>query len=508
MQLSTVLHHWRRNDPDRLALVMGDRRVTYGSLALRSVAFGRALLREYGSGITVCALLENCIEYPELYFGCAMSGNVLAPLNHRLTARELVPLLERAEPRVLVTSGQVMPEPVYDHCVAAGITVVSTSAGPDEWGVGYEDFVGTGQGDADVSPGDAPSDPDVPCLMFFTSGSTGRPKGVLHSQRNLMLGALTTQASTQVGYGAKALQVLPIGGINFVWVLTYLLAGMTIHVAARFEERAVLQVIEEHRIAHTVLAPIMLDMITREPEMVAEFDTRSLQTLGYGGSLVPERVLKRALVLFGPVVRQMYGQTEVSGLFTTKSADAHLEDLVSAGFPTIGTRLRIVRDGQVLPTGETGEIQAQVPFALLGYAGDVNLDDKIVNGWVRTGDAGYLDERGALVIQGRADDVVVTGAYNVMPREVETVLLGHKDVVDCVVVGVPDDVWGERVAALIVTPRDEGLKLELDAFCRGRLASPKRPRLWLFVDCIPRNLTGKVDRTATIALAMEAIKDT
>ena len=499
---------------DKVAFRLGKAVLTFREVETRSARLAAFLLSEYSKGDRICVVLSNSLIHAELYFGCARAGVLIVPINPGQTAAEITRVLDECAPSLLITelaqsstinealnshgrSIRVLYNDLANNSAADDGEIAATQAGWE----GYEVTL------SHIEPlgGEDTTSADDACIILFTSGTTGRPKGVLHSQSNFMSGALLMIVSLGIVEPGRALQLLPMSGINLLWVLVYYLAGLETNIISRFDADALLVTLDEEKITHTVIAPIMLDLLTRCNEAGRPHDFSSLQMMGYGGSRTPPRVQKRALQIFGPVLRQMYGQTEATGLLATKDKSLHLSDHDSVGYPLLGSEIRIIGPDRkdVTDSGVLGEIQARVGFARVGYWRNDDIQ-RAPEGWLETGDTGLVDNRGRLVVVGRTDDMIVTGGNNVFPREVEEVLLQSQHVVDVSVLGLPDDVWGETVAAFIVTSTElstDALKDEISNHCKGLLTSAKRPRSIYLVDALPRNSTGKVRKPALIEIA-------
>ena len=508
MRLSDVLRFNLALRADEPAFRVAGSVLTHREVDLRTGRLAAFLSAAAPRGSRVCVLLSNCLIYPEIYFACARAGMIIVPMGPQLTEADLVRVFGECGPALLIThpyQADKARNAVERH--GSGLAVLchrDDPAGarplPDGWR-DYEDAIAA----ADGAPGEDVSGPEDAAVILFTSGTTGRPKGVIHSQANFVRGAVTMVSSLGLAAPGRALQVLPIAGINFVWVLSFYIAGLEVELLQKFDAQKLPRHLSDNRISHVVLAPIMLDLISRDPAAARDCDFSHLRMLGYGGSRTPREVGMRAVEIYGPVLRQMYGQTEASGLLTSKPAALHADDFESAGPPLLGVDLRIVDPGggDITTSGQTGEILARTDYALLGYWGRTDIGTP-AEGWLRTGDTGRITPAGRLVVMGRVDDMIVTGGNNVYPREIEDVLAGHPDVREIAVVGVPDATWGERVTAFVVASGRRPVReteADLKRLAEVELASPKRPRAWQFVEALPRNPTGKVLKAALVSMA-------
>jgi long-chain acyl-CoA synthetase len=338
-------------------------------------------------------------------------------------------------------------------------------------------------------------------VQLYTSGTTGVPKGVLTTHANL---AAAADAAPLWGFDAESMSLTPlpmfhIGGIG--WAYLGLCSGATTILVSEFVASDVLDALERHRVTNAVLVPTMLQLLTEVPG-AADRDYSALRSIAYGASPITTPVLSAALRTFGCSFFGVYGLTESTGGIVHLEPHDHDPDgprahlLRAAGKPFPWVQIRIVDSTTCadLPPNETGEVWVKAPNVMAGYYD--RPDDTataLADGWLRTGDGGYLDDEGYLFLTDRIKDMIVSGGENVYPIEVEDVLAHHPDVTDVAVIGVPDDRWGETVMALVIArPGAAPTADELVQFARERLASYKLPRIIRFVDELPRSPTGKV----------------
>jgi long-chain acyl-CoA synthetase len=352
-----------------------------------------------------------------------------------------------------------------------------------------------------VDPGGRGEPNDV-VVQMYTSGTTGVPKGVLTTHRNLAAAAVTSVCWAFDGdtVSLTPLPLFHIGGIG--WVYCGLWHGAATILVSEFEPDAVLDDLARLHVTNPIFVPAMLQMLCAVPGAAAR-DYSALRTITYGASPITTTALRAALRTFRAPMIGLYGLTESTGGVVHLDGDDHDADgprqhlLRSAGRPYPWVELRIVdpRSGRDQPAGIMGEVWLRAPNVMAGYfnrpaetAATITSD-----GWLRTGDGGYLDDEGYLFLTDRVKDMIVSGGENIYPIEVEEVLAEHPDVADVAVIGVPDERWGEAVKALVIprhgaTPSPETLV----AFARERLAGYKLPRSMDFVADLPRTPTGKV----------------
>jgi acyl-CoA synthetase (AMP-forming)/AMP-acid ligase II len=477
--------------PDKPAFVMGERTVTFAEhhdRARRLVA-GLAA-RGIGPGTRLAILARNSLEYLDVYAAVETGGLVAAPLNFRLGAGELAGVLEGIDPHAVFA--QAAFAEAIDDVAPTALRVALDGPAPPGWEP-LDALLAT----EPAAPA-APGEDDV-CYLMSTSGTSGRPRAAMLTRRGQWLDALALALEMRLEPADRHLATMPlfhVGGRAIV--LAHTLRGCTVHVHDGFDAGAVAGEIERHRITTTQVVPTMLAWLL--DDRLARRDLSSLRLIWYASAPMPSELLRRALERFGPILIQGYGQTESGPLATTLSPAEHelgSERLASAGRAVPGVDVRIVDErGAELPAGETGEIAIRSPFAMTGYWRAPELTaETLVDGWLRTGDMGRMDERSYVYVVDRKKDMIITGGENVYPREVEETLHGHPTVREAAVIGLPDDVWGEAVHAVVV-PAAETTAEELIAFCRERLAHYKCPRTVELREALPRTPSGKVLKRA------------
>jgi acyl-CoA synthetase (AMP-forming)/AMP-acid ligase II len=486
--------------PDQLAVVIGDRQCTYRELdqAADRAATGLAL-SGVGPGTRVAWLGRNGIAYVVISLAVRRRGACLASLNWRDQPADLRRACELIAPTVLIADGssaeaaaqllQSVPQVVLVD--PAGLPFPQVTANPHDV----------------LTAGDADD-----CCLFFTSGATGRPKVALHSYGRLNQ-ALNSSNILGFGPGTRSLIIPPVFHVaGAVWVAQSLLAGSTIVFDSG--QTTILELIAESGVTHALMVPTLIQMVLGEQERTGR-STPSLQRIAYGTSPITSSLLAEAMTRLGCSFSQMYGTTEAGGVITSLTADDHLADgagggrLRSAGRPLPGIEVKVVdpASGAELGVGQIGELVVRTPWMMRGYWHDPEATAAIVDGdgWLHTHDAAHLDDDGYVYITGRLDDVIITGGENVHPGEVEEVLAAIPGVVTAALVGIPDEHWGEMVAAAVVRGGDQGLtEQDVIDFCRRRLAGYKCPRRVIFVDELPRNATGKVVRRGVRDLVLSA----
>jgi acyl-CoA synthetase (AMP-forming)/AMP-acid ligase II len=486
-RIAQVLRDRAAAHPGQVALVDGDgRKQTYGELQQRSNRLAQYLLqRGVTVGDRVAHLDRNASAAAELLLAAAKIGAVMVPLNWRLAAPELQALLQDSRAKLLFC-GPAFAETARQLSPDRTVT-----------------FDG-----ADDCPDDDPrqdGDLNAIVLQLYTSGTTGRPKGVQTTNRNLSNLTAGLPEYWSVDESSVSLVAMPlfhIGGMG--WLLVGLTCGATNVLVPEIAPESLLDTMESERVTNAFLVPTVLQMLSAVPG-AADRDWSALRSIAYGASSITTTVLKTVLTTFGCPLYQVYGMTETTGAIVQLDAADHdpggpREHLLrAAGRPYPWMELQIVdpASGDPLPTDGIGEVRVRGSSVTPGYFDNPEATDAALHpdGWLHTGDGGYLDADGYLFLTDRIKDMIVTGAENVYPAEVEEVLARHPLVSEVAVFGVPDDRWGEVVTAAVVARGDDQPEIdELVAFARERLAGYKLPRTVHYVDEMPKTATGKVSK--------------
>lgn len=492
----------RRNQtlrPDVVATRCAGRTRTWAEMADRISRVASAL-RELGleRDDRVAILALNSDYYMEAMFAVAWAGGVLVPLNTRWSVMENVYALEDSGASVLIVDAHfsdAAKELMQHGCIRS---VIQTEGEPKVKGwLAYEHVVATFAPCEDARRGG-----EELAGIFYTGGTTGTPKGVMTPHRGLISSALATTPAAGYDDESIMLHVMPmfhIGGPSLTVAST--MAGASHVILPRFDPLEVLETIERERITHLLLVPTMLKMLVDHPQ-IDRFDISSLRYVCYGAASITESQLEAAMEKFPCGFVQFYAQTELSpGCAILESKYHVLSGPYSGHLNSVGRPLGIVEldiidaDGKSLPRGETGEITVSGPMVMLGYWNKPEETAKtLVDGWVRTGDAGYLDEHGFLHVVDRVKDMIISGGENIYSAEVENALAKHPAVAECAVVGVPDPKWGETVLAVVIVREGAEVTVEeLIEHCRGLIADYKCPRLVEFRrEPFPISGAGKV----------------
>ena len=485
--------------PDQIAIVYGDREVTWRDLDERSSRLANALV---AAGVTandrIARIEKNGPDYFELAFAASKVNAVLVDVNWRLAPAEMRQIIDDAGAKVLFIGDEFAPhlEKIEADLATVERTILLGTA--DATHESVDAFVGSQPAE---DPGHEGGAQDI-CLQLYTSGTTGLPKGVMLSNENLF--AFVDEVPRTWDFTPESVShvVMPtfhIAGSG--WGLVSLAMGARMVLDREVDPVRILQEVEAHRITHAIYVPAVLQFLQIVPN-AHDHDLASMQLVAYGASPITEQVLRAAMAQFSTAkFVQVYGLTETTGAVVQLDAADHdpenrPELLRSAGKPYPWVQLRVVgAGGEDVAPGEIGEVWIKGVQVMVGYWNNPEETAKAItdDGWFRSGDAGYLTEDGYLYLHDRVKDMIVSGGENVYPAEVENAIMGCEGVADVAVIGVPDERWGEAVKAIVVKKPDADLTSEqVIAWARERIAGFKVPKSVDFVDELPRNPSGKI----------------
>jgi fatty-acyl-CoA synthase len=482
-----------RRTPHRTALIHQSTTTSYAELHERTTRLAHALR---GAGVRrgdrIAYLGANHPSCLETLFAAGVLGAVFVPLNTRLAGPEIAYQLADAGARVLVHApahGELVDELSGETEVRTRITV-----GPE-----YEQLLAS----APAEPIDEQVTLDDLCVIMYTSGTTGRPKGAMLTHGNLTWNAVNALIDQDLTADDVALVSAPLfhtAGLNML-TLPVLLKGGRCVVVEAFDPGGTIDLIEQHRITFMFGVPTMFDQVARHPRW-ADADLSSLRILNCGGSPVPVPLIA-AYQERGLTFQQGYGMTEASGGILFLDAEHAVSKAGSAGVPHFFSDVRVVLSGlSPAGVGETGEVVARGPHVMRGYWGlPEETAAAFTEGWLRTGDAARADEDGYVTIVDRLKDMIISGGENIYPAEVEEAVLAHPDIVECAVIGVPDEKWGEVGRAVVVLREGASLEPgELLAALSGQLAKYKIPKSVVVVDSLPHTASGKLHKARVRSL--------
>lgn len=500
--LGDVARYQARVRPDAVALEFEGRATTFGQFDRLTNRVANALAAAgLRKGQRIAYVGKNSDHYFELLVGAAKAGVVMTPIGWRLAPPEVAYIVQDSEAPIVFVGPEVMGHTAE---VAALLErrpqVIAMEPGGGERL--YETW-------RDAAPDTDPAVPVTPhdvAVQLYTSGTTGRPKGVMLTHENI-LGGRRTAAEAKMDWNTwgpddislVAMPVAHIGGTG--WGLVGLMNGAKGVVAREFDPMKVLDFIEHDRVSKMFMVPAALQIVVRQPR-ARSVDFSRLKYILYGASPIPLDLLRECMEVFGCGFVQQYGMTETCGTIVYLPPEDHdpagNPRMRAAGVPMPGVEIKVIdAEGRTLPPGQVGEVATRSVANMAGYwkQREATANTIDADGWLRTGDAGYLDEDGYLYIHDRVKDMIISGAENIYPAEVESAIYGHPAVSEVAVIGVPDEKWGEAVKAVVV-PKP-GMMIdpqEIIAFARTRIAGFKVPKSVEVVEAIPRNASGKILR--------------
>ncbi len=488
---------------DRTAIVYQDTRVTYFQMDARINRFSHGLLSlGLTTGRKVAVLINNCLECVTAIFGIPRAGLVYVSLNSRHSVGEHIAILNDIEADAIICGAEFSPlfEPVLSAVPSLKHAVV---IGPSQ--SGWLTFEELTDGQPETVPAIDVGAEDVVRIQY-SSGTTGRPKGVVWTYRifeNVITSTLVNMDQL-IEPSDVNLNCGPLTHAAGLMLMSYYSRGATNVVLPGFDEEEILKTVEKEQISSILLIPTMLYRVLMSPNL-SSYDLSSVKRIWYGTAPMAVERLTEGIKVFGGVFRQNYGMTEMPQPITFLGPEEHLIDgteiqkrrLSSAGRPALGVELKIVDEyGREIKNGEVGEILIRSNKLMKEYwKMPVETAEAFKGGWFHTRDMGRMDEDGYVYIIDRKSDMIISGGFNIYPREVEEVLLTHSGVREAVVFSVPDEIWGEAVKAVVVPKEGSELsEAELIRHCKENLASYKKPSSVDFVEEIAKNPYGKVDR--------------
>jgi long-chain acyl-CoA synthetase len=490
-------------NPDGIAFVWGEETSSYGEVAGRVDALVAALrFLDFRRGDRVAVFMPNCPQLLEIYFAVWQAGGCVVPLNARFLPEEVLYHVEDCRAR-MIFFGEEFREAVAEvrdksDAVEEYVCLANPAEDQRDYEAMIREHAGTPPQIAEVSG-------DDPAWLFYTSGTTGRPKGAVLTHDNLSF--------VTVGWCADLMHLEPEdvglhaaplthGAGLYALALTAKATSQVILTASGFEAEAFCNVVEHHRVTNTWLVPTQIKRLITSPDL-KKYDLSSLRYVVYGGSPMYVEDIKEALRKIGQVFVQLYGQGETPMTATYLRREDHVAEgpeevvrrLASCGYTRTGMEVKIFDDeDREVPRGEMGEICVRGPSVFKEYwKRPEETAETLRGGWLHTGDLGNMDEHGYIYILDRTKDMIISGGTNVYPREVEEVMLMHPSVQEVSVLGVPDELWGEAVKAVVILhPEANVTEEELIDFCAERMAGYKKPKSVDFVDELPKSAYGKV----------------
>ena len=493
--------------PERDCIVFEGKRWTYAQINERVNQLVNVLTKlGVEKGDRIGMLHVNCNQYIETYYASAKLGAIFVPLNFRAKADELAYMIGNAEVKVLFVGSRYLD--IVNTILPQLPTVkeyISIEGGSR---ANYEDLIRSASSDemlCDIG------DEDITILMY-TSGTTGRPKGVPLRHNAFVVYVLENVDPASPDIKERNLLTVPlyhVAGIQAMLAAIY--GGRTLVLMRQFEVKEWMATIQKEQATRAMIVPTMLKRVIDDPDF-SKYNLSSLKVITYGAAPMPFEVISKAIQVM-PWARfiNAFGQTETASTITTLGSEDHiiegteeerqkkLKRLTSSiGRPLPDVEVKIVDEEEnSLPFLQVGEILVRGPRVMTGYWKDEQKTGQVMtsDGWLRTGDMGWMDEEGYIYLSGRADDMIIRGGENISPEEVEEVLYSHPKIEEAAVIGVPDPEWGQEPRAVVVLKKGEKVASEeIIEHCRSKLAGFKRPRSVVFIEALPRGAMGKVLR--------------
>lgn len=495
--------------PDQAAIVFEDKRYTFSQLNERVNRLANGLMKLGAKKDVVVAFLQvNCNQCVETYFAVAKTGAIYLPLNFRAKEKELIYMLNTAEASILIAGERylsmiqsIRPELKYlKHLVS-----IETKHPDIHF---YEDIINNSSADEVENPIE---EKDTTILMY-TAGTTGFPKGVMLSHNSFTGYVLENVTPPDPDTSERNILTVPlyhVAGIQAMMAAIY--GARTLVMERQFDPEEWMTLVEREKANRAMMVPTMLKQLLDHPNF-KKHDLSSLKVITYGAAPMPLPVIRKALDEFPDVsFINAFGQTETASTITALGPEDHhitgtpeekekkIKRLASIGKPMADVQMKVVDDdGKTLSPNQVGEILAKGPRAMSGYWKDEEKTRKTIDkdGWVHTGDIGYVDDDGYYFLAGRSSDIIIRAGENISPEELENVIREFPKIEDVAVIGVPDETWGEEPRAVVIlkkgVEKSKAVEDEIMEYCRQNLASFKRPRTVVFVDDLPRNPLGKL----------------
>lgn len=503
MNVGTLLTKSARTFPENLGIAHGLKKLTYAQFNFRANRLANALYKlGIKQGENIALLQYNYPEMLESIFACFKAGCGAVPINFRLHPNEFSFIIDHSDAKAVIVSPEFNEAIISIRERIPSVRHLITLSGAEGELLDYERML---MAESDQFT-DAEVQPDDLAWLFYTSGTTGMPKGAMLTHRNLLAMIMNFYADICPGFGPDdvILHAAPLSHGSGLYALPNIAKGAAniILEAKSFDPELVYKTIQNYWVTNMFAAPTMIKLMVDSPA-VGKYDHSSMKALNYGGAPMLVEDLKEAMAKLGPCLVQLFGQAESPMTITYLSHRDHvlegtseqMKRLASTGFPRTDVEVKIFDSkDKELPPGEMGEIVTRSDLVMKGYWRNPEATaDTIINGWLHTGDMGYMDESGYLFIMDRSKDMIITGGENVYPREIEEVLVQHPAVREVAVIGIPDPKWGEAIKAVVSVVQGKSVtEEELISFCKENITSYKKPKSVDFMDELPKNNYGKI----------------
>ncbi|MFC2122148.1 long-chain-fatty-acid--CoA ligase [Bacteroidota bacterium] len=501
MIISDIFKRNAKRYPRQTAAAFGSTRLNFAEFNRRLNSLANALINlGLQKQDKVAIILDNCLEYLELYCALPKAGCVAVPLNTSLSTSELTYIINNAEVKMLVFSERFAPmvASLLPDLDSVGILVgIGTMANGAK---SYEQLITD-------SPPDEPNvevgEEDLAYLLY-SSGTTGLPKGVMTTHRGIIESAVNYVLSCDQRREDVCLIATPLfwGAAPIVNIVPQFYVGGALIIADDFSPEAILGLIQKEKVTIGIMAPPMIMSLLEHPQL-SNYDTSSLRHIWFGGLPMPVESLKRALQTLGNIFFQVYGMIEISPLAMTVPEEQVIEGppekvkrLASCGKEPPNVEVRVVNDeGKDVAPGEVGEVIGRGDNLMKGYwRMPQATEEALRDGYLHTGDLATIDEDGYMYMVGRKKDLIVSGGNTIYPAEIEEVIYQHPSIIEAALIGVPDEELGEVPMAVVVVREPDNTAEDILAFCQQKLPDYACPRSVTLVEKLPRNPAGKVLR--------------
>ena len=503
MNVGTLLTKSARVFPDKAAIIYGSKKITYTEFNSRVNRLSNALYKlGIRKGDNIALIQYNYPEMLESIFACFKAGYGAVPINWRLHPNEFAFIIGHSEAKAVIVSSEFNETIIDIRTRIPNARHLITTSGVEGNLIDYEGLI---LAESDQFK-DVEVQPDDLAWLFYTSGTTGLPKGAMLTHRNLIAMTMNFYADICPGFGPNdvILHAAPLSHGSGLYALPNICKAATnvILESKSFDAELVFKTIEEYRVTNMFAAPTMVKLMIENPA-IDSYDHSSLRALNYGGGPMLVEDLKCGISKLGNCLVQLFGQAESPMTITclpqrdhvVEGSSVQMRRLASAGIPRTDVEVKIFdTNDKELSSGEMGEIVTRSDLVMKGYWRNPEATaETLKNGWLHTGDMGYMDERGYLFIMDRSKDMIISGGENIYPREIEEVIIQHPAVREVAVIGVPDPKWGETIKAVVsLQPGASTNEKELIDFCKNNIASYKKPKSVDFVEELPKNNYGKL----------------
>ena len=501
MLIGEILTETAITYPVKLAIICGENKMTYSELENSSNQLANALVKEgLVKGRNIGIFSTNRVEYPIIFFGAAKSGCTLAHMSARFTHDELHNVINKTDIEVIFVHSLLLNTIVKIRDKVPQVKKIIVFGAKKTVSKDIEVFEKFVENQSTDLPNVSISEND-PFAITYTGGTTGFPKGVVVNHKSRLVGSIRAEREMEIAPSdimCCSSPLFHIAGL-FIWFQTGVLMGLTSVIMPAWDPEEFMDLVEKHDITAAFMVPTQINSIISHKA----FDQKKLKTLryiNYGASPTSLTQLKKQIEMLPNVIwQEQYGQTEAGNL-TVRSPEFNLTKSGSVGRPYYDIELAIFdRNDEPLATGEIGEVVTRGVNVMMNYYKEREKTEEVFthNGWIKTGDVGYLDEDGFLFLVDRSKDMIISGGENIYPTEIEDALYTHTAVNECAVFGIPDDHWGELPAAHVVL--ELGKKIseeELIKYCSIKIARHKRPRLVKFVESLPKSAVGKIQKNS------------